>query len=90
MKSNAEIKLSKKAPNWPSLETLKKIVKNKKNGLALPPKQFQALGENEKLDRKPLKIIEHYHSETTISEFNPGDIENNGNHLLQVKNKVGY
>lgn len=90
MNSNAEIK---KAHNWPSLETLKKIVKNEKSGLALPPKEFQALEENDKFNKNPLIIIEHYsnpHSATTVTESNPGGIENNGNHRLQVKNKVGY
>ena len=78
---------AKKAHNWPTLETLKNLVKNEKSGLALPPKEFQALEENEKLDKKPLKIIEHdsnSHSATTVSESNPGDIEKNGNHQLQV------
>jgi hypothetical protein len=42
MKSKEEIKLCKKAHNWPSLETLKNLVKNEESSIALPPKEIQA------------------------------------------------
>ena len=85
MTSKGEIKLCKKAHNWPSLETLKNLVKNEESGLALPPKEIQELEENDKLDKKPTKNIVHdsnSHSATTVSEV--GGIKNNGDHQLQV------
>ena len=87
MTSKGEIKLCKKAHNWPSLETLKNLVKNEESGLALPPKEIQELEENDKLEKKPTINIVHdsnSHSATTIFESIPEDIKNNGNHQLQV------
>ena len=92
MTSKGETKLCKKAHNWPSLETLKNLVKNEGRCLALPPKEIQELEENDKLDKEPPKIIvqdSNSHSASIIvSEAIPGDIKNNGNHQLQVKKNV--
>ena len=88
MTSKGEIKLCKKAHNWPSLETLKNLVKNEGRCQALPPKEIQELEENDK-DKEPPKIIvqdsNSHSASTTVSEAIPGDIKTNDNHQLQVK-----
>ena len=88
MTSKGEIKLCKKAHNWPSLETLKNLVQNEGRCLALPPKEIQELEENDK-DKEPPKIIvqdsNSHSASTTVSEAILGDIKDNDNHQLQVK-----
>ena len=90
MTSKGETKLCKKAHNWPSLETLKNLVKNEERCLALAPKEIQELEENDKLDKEPPKtIVQDFNlqsTSTTVSEL--GNIKNNGNHQLQVKKNV--
>ena len=85
MTSKGEIKLCKKAHNWPPLETLKSLVKNEGRCQALPPKEIQELEENDKLDKEPPKTIvkdsNSHSASTAVSE----DIKNNDNHQLQVK-----
>ena len=87
MTSKGETKLCKKAHKWPSLETLKNLVKNEGRCLALPPKEIQELEENDKLDKEPPKtIVQHSNSHstsTTVSDV--GNRKNNGNHQLQVQ-----
>ena len=88
MTSKGEIKLCKKAHNWPSLETLKNLVKNEGRCQALPPKEIQELEENDKDKELPKIIVQDSNSHsasTTVSEAIPGDIKNNDNHQLQVK-----
>ena len=88
MTSKEEIKLCEKAHDWPSLATLKDLVKNEARCLALPPKEIQELEENDK-DKELPKIIvldsNSHSASTTVSEAIPGDIKNNDNHQLQVK-----
>ena len=88
MTSKGETKLCKKAHNWPSLETLKNLVKNEGRCQALPPKEIQELEENDKLDKEPPKTIvqdsNSHSASTTVSETMPEDIKNNDNRQLQV------
>ena len=89
MTSKGETKLCKKAHNWPSLETLKNLVKNEGRCLALPPKEIQELEENDKLDKEPPKTIVQdsisHSALATVSGAIPGHIKNNDNHQLKVK-----
>ena len=63
MTSKGEIKLCKKAHNWPSLETLKKLVKNEENCLTLPPKgTIQILRKHIFRIFGPLPLIKHVFS----------------------------